>query len=119
MITTARYSEIGSIRKGKSDRLGASAMSRFYMLHKIKRRAEVPAYPSLPHSTCCHTFGATGVELFPNGGTLEPFQTITNPEVANCQAVRSHPRGTVVRRSRENQMLNDDTTSDLQSDCLQ
>ena len=42
-------------------------MSRFYMLHKIKRRAEVPVYHSLPHSTCYHTFGATGVELFRNG----------------------------------------------------
>ncbi len=63
---------------GKGDRLGERAMSRFDVLHMIKRRAESAA---LPYSTCCHTFRATGITTYlQNGGTLEHAQTIANHE---------------------------------------
>jgi site-specific recombinase XerD len=63
---------------GKGDRLGEKAMSRFDVLHMIKRRAEAAA---LPYSTCCHTFQATGIMTYlQNGGTLEHAQTIANHE---------------------------------------
>ena len=63
---------------GKGDRLGVRAMSRFDVLHMIKRRAEAAA---LPYSTCCHTFRATGITTYlQNGGTLEHAQTIANHE---------------------------------------
>jgi integrase/recombinase XerD len=63
---------------GKGDRLGDRAMSRFDVLHMIKRRAEAAA---LPYSTCCHTFRATGITTYlQNGGTLEHAQTIANHE---------------------------------------
>jgi hypothetical protein len=59
---------------GKDDR----AMSRFDVLHMIKRRVEAAG---LPYSTCCHTLRATGITTYlQNGGTLEHAQTspITN-----------------------------------------
>jgi integrase/recombinase XerD len=63
---------------GKGDRLGERAMSRFDVLHMIKRRAESAG---LPYSTCCHTFRATGITTYlQNGGTLEHAQTISNHE---------------------------------------
>src|SRR5438128_1392804 len=63
---------------GKGDRVGERAMSRFDVLHMIKRRAEAAA---LPYSTCCHTFRATGITTYlQNGGTLEHAQTIANHE---------------------------------------
>jgi len=63
---------------GKSDRLVERAMSRFDVLHMIKRRAEAAG---LPYSTCCHTFRATGITTYlQNGGTLEHAQTIANHE---------------------------------------
>ncbi|MBV8774608.1 MAG: hypothetical protein JO166_20065, partial [Deltaproteobacteria bacterium] len=63
---------------GKGDRLGDKAMSRFDVLHMIKRRAESAG---LPYSTCCHTFRATGITTYlENGGTLEHAQTIANHE---------------------------------------
>jgi site-specific recombinase XerD len=63
---------------GKSNRLGDRGMSRFDVLHMIKRRAEAAA---LPYSTCCHTFRATGITTYlQNGGTLEHAQTIANHE---------------------------------------
>jgi integrase/recombinase XerD len=63
---------------GKGDRLGEGAMSRFDVLHMIKRRAEAAG---LPYSTCCHTFRATGITTYlQNGGTLEHAQTIANHE---------------------------------------
>jgi integrase/recombinase XerD len=63
---------------GKGDRLGENAMSRFDVLHMIKRRAEAAG---LPYSTCCHTFRATGITTYlQNGGTLEHAQTIANHE---------------------------------------
>jgi integrase/recombinase XerD len=63
---------------GKGDRLGERAMSRFDVLHMIKRRAEAAG---LPYSTCCHTSRATGITTYlQNGGTLEHAQTIANHE---------------------------------------
>jgi integrase/recombinase XerD len=63
---------------GKGDRLGDKAMSRFDVLHMIKRRAQAAG---LPYSTCCHTFRATGITTYlENGGTLEHAQTIANHE---------------------------------------
>jgi integrase/recombinase XerD len=63
---------------GKGDRLGDKPMSRFDVLHMIKRRAEAAG---LPYSTCCHTFRATGITTYlQNGGTLEHAQTIANHE---------------------------------------
>ncbi|HKU28115.1 MAG TPA: tyrosine-type recombinase/integrase [Candidatus Sulfotelmatobacter sp.] len=63
---------------GKGDRLGDRPMSRFDVLHMIKRRAEAAG---LPYSTCCHTFRATGITTYlQNGGTLEHAQTIANHE---------------------------------------
>ena len=62
----------------RGNRLGERAMSRFDVLHMIKRRAEAAA---LPYSTCCHTFRATGITTYlQNGGTLEHAQTIANHE---------------------------------------
>jgi integrase len=53
-------------------------MSRFDVLHMIKRRGEAAG---LPYSTCCHTFRATGITTcLQNGGTLEHAQTIANHE---------------------------------------
>jgi integrase/recombinase XerD len=63
---------------GKGDRLGDKPMSRFDVLHMIKRRTEAAA---LPYSTCCHKFRATGIRTYlQNGGTLEHAQTIANHE---------------------------------------
>ena len=63
---------------GKGDRLGDRPMSRFDVLHMIKRRAEAAA---LTYSTCCHTFRATGITTYlQNGGTLEHVQAIANHE---------------------------------------
>jgi site-specific recombinase XerD len=65
-----------SIRKG--DRMGEKAMSRFDVFHMIRRRAKAA---TLPYSTCCHTFRATGITTYlENGGTLEHAQTIANHE---------------------------------------
>ena len=62
---------------GKGGRLGDKPMSRFDVLHMIKRRAEAAG---LPYSTCCHSFRATGITTYlQNGGTLEHAQT-TNHE---------------------------------------
>src|SRR5262252_3137584 len=62
----------------KGNRLGERPMSRFDVLHMIKRRAEAAG---LPYSTCCHTFRATGITTYlQNGGTLEHAQTIANHE---------------------------------------
>jgi site-specific recombinase XerD len=63
---------------GKGDRLSEKAMSRFDVLHMIKRRAQAAG---LPYSTCCHTFRATGITTYlQNGGMLEHAQTIANHE---------------------------------------
>jgi integrase len=63
---------------GKGDRHSGRAMSRFEVLHMIKRCAEEAA---LPYSTYCRTFRATGITTYlQNGGTLEHAQTIANHE---------------------------------------
>ena len=62
----------------RGEKLGGRPMSRFDVLHMIKRRAEAAA---LPCSTCCHTFRATGITTYlENGGTLEHAQAIANHE---------------------------------------
>src|SRR5216684_1084363 len=76
---------IGRDKKGplfrsmsKGDRLSEKAMSRFDVLHMIKRRARAAG---LPYSTCCHTFRATGITTYlQNGGMLEHAQTLANHE---------------------------------------
>jgi integrase/recombinase XerD len=76
---------IGRDKKGplfrsmsKSDKLTDNPMTRFDVLHMIKRRAQAAG---LPYSTCCHTFRATGITTYlENGGTLEHAQTIANHE---------------------------------------
>jgi integrase/recombinase XerD len=60
-------------------------MSRVEVFLMIKRRARAA---SLPPSTCCHTFRATGITAYlSNGGTLE-----------NAQAIAAHesPRTTML-----------------------
>ena len=48
------------------------------VLRMIKRRAKAA---SLPYSTCCHTFRATGITTYlKNGGTLEHAQQIAAHE---------------------------------------
>src|SRR5229473_622642 len=72
---------IGRDKKGplfrsmsKGDKLTDNPMTRFDVLHMIKRRAQAAG---LPYSTCCHTFRATGITTYlENGGTLEHAQTI-------------------------------------------
>ena len=55
-------------------RLTGRALQRRIVLAMIKRRA---AAAGLPHSTCCHTFRATGITAYlSNGGTLEHAQQI-------------------------------------------
>src|SRR5690348_11024723 len=79
---------------GKGDRLDGRAMSRFDVLHMIKRRAEAAG---LPYSTRCHTFRATGITAYlQNGGTLEHAQTIANHESPNDHTLRSHREGELV-----------------------
>ncbi len=76
---------IGRDKKGplfrsmsKGDKLTDNPMTRFDVLHMIKRRAQAAG---LPYSTCCHTFRATGITTYlENGGTLEHAQTIANHE---------------------------------------
>ena len=48
-------------------------MSRFDVLHMIKRRAEVAG---LPYSTCCHTFRATGITTYLQNG-VSPLTVYT------------------------------------------
>jgi integrase/recombinase XerD len=77
---------------GKGDRLGDKQMSRFDVLHIIKRRAEAAG---LPYCTCCHTFRATGITTYlQNGGTLEHAQTIANHESARTTKAQSRARHT-------------------------
>jgi Phage integrase family len=62
----------------KGDKLMGTPMTRFDVFQMIKRRAKAA---SLPYSTCCHTFRATGITTYlQNGGTLEHAQTIANHE---------------------------------------
>jgi integrase/recombinase XerD len=65
-----------AIRKG--NKLTGNAMAREDVLAMIKRRA---AGATLPYSTCCHTFRATGITTYlQNGGTLEHAQQIAAHE---------------------------------------
>jgi integrase/recombinase XerD len=58
---------------------GEWAMSRFDVLHMIKRWAEAAG---LPYCTCCHAFRAIGITTYlQNGDTLEHAQTIANHEL--------------------------------------
>jgi len=53
-------------------------MTRTDVLRMVKRRAESA---SLPDSTCCHTFRATGITAYlENGGTIENAQAIAAHE---------------------------------------
>jgi integrase/recombinase XerD len=62
----------------KGDKLTDKPMSRFDVFQMMKRRAKAA---TLPYSTCCHTFRATGITTYlQNGGTLEHAQTIANHE---------------------------------------
>jgi integrase len=65
-----------SIRKGNN--LTINRMDTNDVLRMIKRRAKAA---SLPYSTCCHTFRATGITTYlKNGGTLEHAQQIAAHE---------------------------------------
>lgn len=76
---------IASDRKGflfrsfnRRGELTDKAMSRRDVLAMIKRRARAA---SLPSSTCCHTFRATGITAYlENGGTIENAQAIAAHE---------------------------------------
>ena len=58
----------------KGGNLTTSPITRSDVLYMIKRRAKAA---SLPYSTCCHTFRATGITNYlQNGGTLEHAQQI-------------------------------------------
>ncbi len=80
-----RAADLGGDRKAwlfrsmhRVDKLTDKPMTRFDVFHMIKRRAKAA---SLPYSTCCHTFRATGITTYlENGGTLEHAQTIANHE---------------------------------------
>src|SRR5260370_41257323 len=62
----------------KGHKLPRNPMTRFDVMHIMKRRAQVAG---MPFSTCCHTFRATGINTYlENGGTLEHAQTIANHE---------------------------------------
>ena len=65
-----------SIRKGNN--LTTNRMDTNDVLRMIKRRAKAA---SLPYSTCCHTFRATGITTYlKSGGTLEHAQQIAAHE---------------------------------------
>jgi integrase/recombinase XerD len=65
-----------SVDKRRS--LTLQPMTRVDVLRMVKRRA---AAASLPSSTCCHTFRATGITAYlENGGTIENAQAIAAHE---------------------------------------
>lgn len=62
----------------KNGQLTLRQMTRTDALKMIKRRALAA---SLPYSTCCHTFRATGITAYlENGGTIENAQAIAAHE---------------------------------------
>ena len=77
--------QIADDRKGplfrsldRERRLTARRLCRLEVLAMIKRRAR---QAGLPHTTCCHTFRATGITTYlQNGGTIEHAQQIANHE---------------------------------------
>ena len=83
--TWIEAAEIGGDKKGwlfrsirKGNNLTTNQMDTNDVLRMIKRRAKAA---SLPYSTCCHTFRATGITTYlKNGGTLEQAQQIAAHE---------------------------------------
>ena len=72
------------IRKG--DGLTNNRMDTNDVLRMIKRRAKEA---SLPYSTCCHTFRATGITTYLySGGTLEHAQQIAAHESPRADGSR-------------------------------
>jgi site-specific recombinase XerD len=77
--------QIAEDRKGplfrsldRERRLTERRLHRLEVLAMIKRRAR---QASLPQTTCCHTFRATGITTYlQNGGTIEHAQQIANHE---------------------------------------
>jgi integrase/recombinase XerD len=77
--------QIAEDRKGplfrsldRERRLTKRRLHRLEVLAMIKRRAR---QASLPQTTCCHTFRATGITTYlQNGGTIEHAQQIANHE---------------------------------------
>lgn len=62
----------------KRRQITANPMARTDVLRMVKRRA---LEASLPSSTCCHTFRATGITAYlENGGTIENAQAIAAHE---------------------------------------
>src|SRR5713101_2665304 len=83
---------IGRDKKGplfrsmsKGDKLTDNPMTRFDVLHMIKRRAQAAG---LPYSTCCHTFRATGITR--TLMLIRLFQLTARGSVAEC-LVRPFP----------------------------
>ena len=69
----------------RADRTGLLTLSRTDVLRMVKRRAKGA---SLPYSTCCHTFRATGIAAYlENGGTLENAQAIAAHESPRTRKV--------------------------------
>lgn len=63
---------------GRTGTLTQNPMTRTDVLLMVKRRCKDTA---LPHSTCCHTFRATGITAYlENGGTIEKAQAIAAHE---------------------------------------
>jgi integrase/recombinase XerD len=63
--------------------LSERRLPRLEVLAMIKRRARQAV---LPHTTCCHTFRATGITTYlQNGGTIEHAQQ----QIANHESPRT------------------------------
>ena len=88
MYKRQAYLDAAAIRDEKSGPLFRSVdkhraltlnpITRVDIFRMIKRRA---AAASLPSSTCCHTFRATGITAYlENGGTIENAQAIAAHE---------------------------------------
>jgi integrase/recombinase XerD len=69
---------------GRARHLTERRLHRLEVPAMIKRRARQAGPPEaarLPHTTCCHTFRATGITTYlQNGGTIEHAQQIANHE---------------------------------------
>ena len=80
-------------------------MDRNDALRMIKRRAKAAG---LSEDICCHTFRATGITAYlEGGGTIEHAQADRQPRIAqDDQALRPHQRPDRPRRDREDQDLN-------------
>lgn len=80
----------------KGERLGEKVMSRFDVLHMIKRRAQAAA---LPYSTCCHTFRETGItwKMAAILSTRNPLPLTRSPRTTNSTI--AHGRNCPSKRS--------------------